>query len=182
MSRFVFIVITVLIPAVCLAADEPEPPAKTSFVVSGLECGSCVYMVQYQLSHTDGIADAEVLQGIEGFARVSYDPKLLSEHQIAQAVRETPGLHGRPYTASLRVRIAGYKQHAAEVKKLFAHWKQWIDLEEDEEHVDEVRVYFLELKKDAKGLFPRGWSLSEFAKTLQNSLGLKCELVEPDQF
>jgi hypothetical protein len=43
-------------------ADKPAP-AKTVFVVSGLECGSCVYMVQHQLSQTPGIVEVEVLQG-----------------------------------------------------------------------------------------------------------------------
>lgn len=182
MNRLVVTAIAVLIFVTAFAEDAPKPVARTSFVVSGLECGSCVYMVQYQLSHTDGIADAEVLQGIAGFARVSYDPRELSEHQVAQAVRETPGLHGRPYTASLRVRIPGYPGHAAEVKKLFAQWKQWVEVEEDEEQPGELRIYFLELKRDSKGLFPRGWSLADFTATLQKTLGLKCEVIEPAQF
>jgi hypothetical protein len=42
---------------------------------------------------------------------VSYDPKLVSEHQIAQAVREAPGLHGMPYIATMKVRVPGFSQH-----------------------------------------------------------------------
>ncbi len=34
----------ILLPFSLHAADKPAP-AKTVFVVSGLECGSCVYMV-----------------------------------------------------------------------------------------------------------------------------------------
>ena len=160
------------------AADKPAP-SKTVFVVSGLECGSCVYMVQHQLSQTPGIAEVEALQGLEGYASVSYDPKLVSEHQIAQAVREAPGLHGTPYIASMKLRVPGFSQHSTQVKALFEKWKPSIELVVWDEQVGELIVNFVELKKDAKGAFPRGWSLSQLAEGLQG-LGLKYEILSPD--
>lgn len=167
----------VLLPLSLHAADQPVP-AKAVFTISGLECGSCVYMVQYQLSQTPGIAEVEVLQGLEGYASVSYDPKLVSDHQIAQAVRETPGLHGTPYIATMKLRVPGLFQHEAQVKSLFEKWKPSIELVIWDAHAGELIVNFAELKKDAKGVFPRGWSLSQLDAGLKK-LGLKYEILSP---
>jgi len=166
--------------AFSLHAADKSAPAKAVFVISGLECGSCVYMVQHQLSQTPGIAEVEVLQGIEGFARVNYDPKLVSEHQIAQAVREAPGLHGMPYIATMKLRVPGFSQQAAKVKALFETWKPSIELVVWDEHAGELIVNFQELKKDAKGAFPRGWSLAQLTKCLQE-LGLNFEILSPGE-
>jgi|APTNR8051073442_1049403.scaffolds.fasta_scaffold12360_3 copper chaperone CopZ len=168
-----------LFALVAHAADKAAP-AKAVFVVSGLECGSCVYMVQHQLSQTPGIVEVEVLQGIEGFASVSYDPKALSEHQIAQAVREAPGLHGAPYIATMKLRVPGFSQHVAKVKALFEKWKPSIELVVWDEHADELIVNFNELKKDAKDAFPRGWSLAQLTEGLRD-LGLKFEILSPGE-
>jgi len=161
------------------AADKPAPLAKAVFVVSGLECGSCVYMVQHQLSQTPGIAEVEVLQGIEGSARVSYDPKAVSEHQIAQAVREAPGLHGTPYIATMKLRVPGFSQNTAKVRSLFEKWKPWIELVVWDEHAGELIVNFHELKRDAKEALPRGWSLAQLTDGLQSIGLLKCEIMTP---
>lgn len=163
------------------AADKPAPAqAKAAFRVSGLECGSCVYMVQQQLSQTAGISEVEVLQGIEGIARVSYDPRLVSEHQIAQAVREAPGLHGTPYIASLKLRVPGFSQNSARVKSLFEKWKPWVGLVVWDDHAGELVVNFSELNKDAGGALPRGWSVALLAEGLRN-LGLTHEILSPGE-
>ncbi|HRH94756.1 MAG TPA: heavy-metal-associated domain-containing protein [Prosthecobacter sp.] len=167
-----------LLLSLALHAEDKPAPTKTVFVVSGLECGSCVYMVQHQLSQTAGIVEVEVLQGLEGYANVSYDPKLVSEHQIAQAVREAPGLHGMPYIATMKVRVPGLSQHVTQVKALFEKWKPSIELVVWDEHAGELIVNFNELKKDAKGAFPRGWSITQLEDGLKK-LGLKFEILSP---
>jgi copper chaperone CopZ len=160
------------------AADKPAP-AKVVFVISGLECGSCVYMVQTQLTQTRGISEVEVLQSVEGFARVSYDPKVISEHQIAQSVRDTSALHGMPYIASMKLRVPDFSKHAAKVKALFEKWKTTVELVVWNEREGELIVNFTELERDAKLVLPRGWSLSQLAEGLQG-LGLKYEILSPD--
>ncbi|MDP1587840.1 MAG: heavy-metal-associated domain-containing protein [Prosthecobacter sp.] len=172
--------LTALLLSLALHAEDKPAPAKTVFVVSGLECGSCVYMVQHQLSQTPGIVEVEVLQGLEGYANVNYDPKVVSEHQIAQAVREAPGLHGTPYTATMKLRVPGFSQNAAKVKALFESWKPSIELVVWDEHAGELIVNFHELNKDAKGSFPRGWSLAQLSESLQR-LGLKFEILSPGE-
>ncbi|MBV6498682.1 MAG: hypothetical protein CJBNEKGG_00910 [Prosthecobacter sp.] len=171
----------ILLGGLVLRAEDKPAPARTVFVVSGLECGSCVYMVQNQLSHTAGVTAVEVIQGVEGYARVDYDPKLVSEHQIAQAVREAPGLHGTPYIATLKLRIPDYAPNAARVKALFEPWKPAVAMEVWDEKQGELIVYFAEMKKDSSGAFPRGWSLAQLSKGLK-SLGLNFEIRAPEGF
>lgn len=163
-----------------LHAAEKPAPAKAVFVISGLECGSCVYMVQTQLTQTRGISEVEVLQGVEGFARVSYDPKVITEHQIAQSVRDTSALHGMPYIASMKLRVPGFSKHAVEVKALFEAWKPFIALEVWNEREGELIVNFTELERDAKFVLPRGWSLSQLEAGLKK-LGLAYQILSPDQ-
>ena len=163
-----------------LHAADKAAPAKAVFVISGLECGSCVYMVQTQLTQTRGISEVEVLQGVEGFARVSYDPKVITEHQIAQSVRDTSALHGMPYIASMKLRVPGFSKHATEVKALFEAWKPFIALEVWDEREGDLIVNFTELERDAKFVLPRGWSLSQLEAGLKK-LGLAYQILSPDQ-
>ena len=168
----------VFLPLSLHAADQPAP-SKAVFTIAGLECGSCVYMVQTQLNQTRGISEVEVLQGVEGFARVSYDPKVITEHQIAQTVRDTSALHGTPYVASMKLRVHGFSPHAAKVKALFEKWKPMVELVVWNEREGELIVNFAELQRDAKLVLPRGWSLAQLADGLQG-LGLKYEILSPD--
>lgn len=144
-------------------------------------------MVQYTLARTPGVSEVEVLQSLEDFARVRFDPKVLSEHQIAQAVRDAPGLHGTPYLAAIKLRVPGFveKGNAEKVKALFERWKQWVELEVWDERAGELHIHFKELTRDAKGAIPRGLSLAQITGALQapapKGLGLKCELLEPEQ-
>lgn len=182
MKRLLFslsLALGALLQAFPLHATDKPAPAKAVFTISGLECGSCVYMVQTQLTQTRGISEVEVLQGVEGFAHVSYDPQVITEHQIAQTVRDTSALHGTPYIASMKLRVPGFSQHAAKVKALFEKWRPSVELVVWKEHEGELIVNFAELQRDAKLVLPRGWSLSEFAKGL-SGLGLKFEILAPD--
>ena len=76
-----------LLPSFVRAEDKPQPVTRT-FYVAGVECGSCVYVVQQSVSETKGVSDAMVLQVIDNYANVTFDPKVVSDHQIAQAVLE----------------------------------------------------------------------------------------------
>lgn len=163
-----------------LPAAEKPAPTKVVFAVSGLECGGCVYMVQNQLSQTPGITAVEVMQGLDGTAEVAYDPKALSEHQVAQAVRDAPGLHGTPYLASLKLRIPGLSAKADQVKALFEKWKPWIAMTVWDAQAGEVIVHFHELKQDTQGAVPKGWSFTQLAEDLR-PMGMTCEILRPGE-
>ncbi|MEZ5387900.1 MAG: heavy-metal-associated domain-containing protein [Prosthecobacter sp.] len=155
-----------LIPAAVLflsslvqAEDKPKPVTRT-FYVSGIECGSCVYSVQQSVTETKGVADVTVVQFIDSIANVTFDPKTVSDQQIAQAVREAYPLHGMPYLATLKLRMPGYAQHAAKVDGLFAGWKQSVTMEVTDKAKGELVIHFLPLEVDAKKSAPQGWSIA----------------------
>ena len=169
--------------SVLLAADK-DKPAKTTFVVSGLECASCVYVVQYALSQTPGVTDVEMVQSVENFARVSYDPKMITEHQLAQTVREAPPIHGMPYIAAMKLRVQGYaeKGNAVKVKAFFAKWKDLVEMNVMDESKGELLVHFQPLEMHDDKPTPRGWTLQQLANVIQEpapkGLGLKVEVIE----
>lgn len=169
--------------AASLHAAEKQPPV--TFYISGVECGSCVYVVQQSISETKGVSDATVVQVIDTYANVVFDPKLVSEHQIAQAVREALPIHGKPYLATLKLHVPDYSKHAAKVDGLFARWKDWVELETVDKAEGELLIHFNELKIDAKKPGPQGWSLAQFAAAMKspepNGLGLDFTLEKEGQ-
>lgn len=52
-----------------------------------------------------GIQDVTVVQIIDNYANVTFDPAVVSDQQIAQAVREAYPLHGMPYLATLKLSV-----------------------------------------------------------------------------
>lgn len=164
-----------------LADDKPKPKKETIFQVEGLECPSCVYMVQQSLTETVGVENVQVDQGfLGGTAKVSYDPKQLSEHQIAQAVREAVPLHGNPYLAVLQVNVSDFAKggHAEAIKSFFAPSKKWVELIVLDEAKGQLLIRFQPMEADEKGVMPKGWSLEPFTDLLKKR-ALKYEIVEP---
>jgi copper chaperone CopZ len=163
----------VLMSATLNAAD---PAVTRTFYVSGVECGSCVYMVQQSIGEAKGVEDVQVVQIIDNYAQVTFNPKTVSDHQIAQAVREAIPLHGTPYLATLRVKISEYAKHKAAVDQLFAGWKGSVTLVPSLEAKDEFAIHFEPLKADAKKAEPHGWSLATFTEAMKG-LGVDFTLV-----
>ena len=163
-----------------LRAAEKQP--AVTFYVSGVECGSCVYLVQQSISETKGVADATVVQVIDTYANVVFDPKRVSEHQVAQAVREALPIHGKPYLATLKLHVPDYAKHAAKVDGLFERWKDWVEVETVDKAKGELLIHFHELKSDPKKTGPQGWSLAQFAAAMKSpapkGLGLDFTLEE----
>jgi copper chaperone CopZ len=204
MKRFGLLMIGLGLGVTLKAADGEGALVKQTFYISGLECGSCVYMAQQALTETAGVAGVEVVQMLDSYAKVVYDPKRLSEHQIAQAVREAIPLHGMPYLASLKVRIPRYAEGAnkARVQALFETWKKWLEVDVMDEREGELVIHFLplagraaageEAKPEALGKAkaepgvkdPKGWSLALLDEALSapapKGLGLEYQVVKPD--
>ena len=149
-----------------LRAAEKQP--AMTFYVSGVECGSCVYIVQQSINETKGVADATVVQMIDAYANVVFDPKVSSEHQIAQSMREALPIHGKPYLATLKLHVPDYAKHAAKVDGLFARWKDWVELETVDKAKGELLIHFHELRIDPKKTGPQGWSLAQFAAAMKS--------------
>jgi copper chaperone CopZ len=153
-----------------------EPVTRT-FFVKGMECGSCVYMVQQSVTATPGVSDANVVQLLDSYANVSYDPKVLSEHQVAQAVREGTALHGTPYLATLKVSVPEFSRHAVKIEAAFTKWKDavWLDVLDRDQ--GQLEIHFHELKPGPKKAGATGWSLALLEETLKG-IGATCTLVK----
>lgn len=165
-----------LLPSFVSAEDKPQPVTRT-FYVSGVECGSCVYVVQQSVSETKGVSDAMVLQVIDNYANVTFDPKVVSDHQIAQAVREALPIHGMPYLATLKIKIADFVKNEPKVKALFADWKNWVEIEAVDKNEGEVLLHFLPFAADEKKTGPQGWRLEHLTEAAKKA-GLKFTLKQ----
>lgn len=142
----------------CLSWLSAGEPVTRTFYVSGIECGSCVYMVQQSVAGIKGVGDVTVMQTIDNFANVTFDPSVVSDQQIAQAVREAYPLHGTPYLATLKLHVTDYAKNAAKVDGLFAVWKDSLKMEVIDKAKGDLVVHFLPLEADKKKAGPQGWN------------------------
>ncbi|MBE2287298.1 MAG: heavy-metal-associated domain-containing protein [Prosthecobacter sp.] len=149
---------------VAFSSVRAAEPVTRTFYVSGIECGSCVYMVQQSVAETKGVQDVTVIQIIDGYANVTFDPAVVSDQQIAQAVREAYPLHGMPYLATLKLSVTDYAAKAAKVEALFAAWKDALKLEVIDKAKGEVLVHFLPLEADKKKAGPQGWRFTQLVE------------------
>lgn len=169
-------------------AQSPDKPKRSEWIfdVTGLECGACVYQVQQAIKDTKGVAEVEVFQTQDGYAKVAFDPKVVSEHQLAQAVRGAFALHGSPYLLRLRLTIpAGTtKETAAKVEAVFATWKPWVDVKPFDQAKGEFVLQFKPLAADAKQQGPQGWDISKLESALKapapDGLGLAIRVGQPE--
>jgi copper chaperone CopZ len=177
MNRLLIICTSFLFGASMVIADDSPQPVTRTFYVSGVECGSCVYVVQQSVCETEGVKDAVLVQVIDNYANVTYDPRVVSEHQIAQAVREALPIHGMPYLATFKLRFADFTKNEAKVKSLFDGWKNWVEIEAVDKAKGEMVLRFLPLDLDKKKTGPQGWRFEMLAEAAQKA-GLKFTLEQ----
>lgn len=169
-----------------IAAEKPKS-AQVVFNVAGLECPACVYSVYQSIKEAKGVSDVDVMQTTDGYAKVSYDPKIISEHQVAQAVRGAYPLHGTPYLISLRLRVPDYAKPGcgAKVDAVFAAWTKWVEVKPFDPANGEFRIQFKALESDTKTVGPRGWNLAQLTKALSapapDGFGLEVVIGQPAQ-
>ena len=151
-------------------APVPTPPVTRTFYVSGVECGACVYLVQMAASECKGVLKAEVFQAADQFANITFDPRLVSEHQIAQAIREAMPVHGTPYLSRLRLRISGLSEHFAAVESLLQRWRDSVQYEVVDWAKGEVLLHFLPLLKAQRPDTVSGWNFKAFEAVFKSAL------------
>lgn len=178
-----FLALVILVIAPLAQADKPKPTTLT-FYVAGVECPSCVYSVNYSISQLKSVSDVSAGQFIENFANVTFDPKVVSIHQIAQAVTEAAPLHGVPYQATMKLFIPDYAkdQNSRKVDALFARWKALVEVETVDRAAGEFILHFQPLKLDEKKPGPQGFKHEDLLQALQSpapqGLELKIRLAE----
>ena len=162
-----------LLAAGSFAAEKPaaDPHSATlTFYLGGVECPSCIYSVWQSVNEVKGVADAELQQRIDSFANVTFDTRVASAQQIAQAVTDAIALHGKPYDATLRMRVPDYPKNgnAARVDAVFARHKQWVKIEALDKTKGEFVLSFLPLKLGGKKAVPQGWNPDAFTRALHD--------------
>lgn len=161
-------------------ARADAPSVSRSYRLLGVECGGCVYMVEQALRETKGVTAVEVTQGVECRATVTYNPLLVGDHKVAQAVREATPIHGEPYSAQLKLRVRGYAEHATAVLAVFERWKDSVSVAVLDPDKGDLLLSFMPLKLGSRSGTSTGWSLSLWAEAAKNSTphGISWELPE----
>jgi copper chaperone len=173
------------------AADPPGfklHPQTMTLYIDGMECGTCMALVTQSIQDVKGVTDVD-LEIIGGYANISFDPKLASVHQLAQAVADTLPVHGKPFAAALRFTIPSYAKNgnSARVDALFAKQKPWVNVEIADRAKGEFVARFRPLALDENKKNPQGWQLGAFVHLVEDPapkglglvLSLSCEFQEP---
>lgn len=150
------------------AAEPTSPPVTLTFWVSGVECVSCVDVIVRSVTELKGVKDVALTQMIDSYANISFDPKEVGVQEIAQAIYEAPGLHGRPYEPTLHLTVPDYAKGDMAVKldALLAKQKSWIKADLIDKAKGEFILRFEQLEEEDKP-GAQGWKFFEFAKALQ---------------
>jgi copper chaperone CopZ len=172
-----------------MVAETPAPagPEILTFYVTGMECGTCQAMITQSLNEVKGVKDVD-LSIIGGYANVTFDPRLASVHQVAQAVLETQPVHGKPFVATLRIVMPDYVKPAnkARVDAVLARHPEWVRIEAAGKDKGEFVVSFNDVEMDASKSGPQGWCLEEFLHAIRDpapaGLGLVCEVKKEEPY
>lgn len=165
---------------------KPQPVTVT-LQIGGIECPSCVALVQQSLQDVVGMIDLDVRQQVDSYAVVTFDPAKATLHQIAQAISEAYPLHGKPYTATLLLTIPAYSQPsiAAQLEALFAKQKPWLDIVVADKGKGECLLGFNDLQTENAKSKRQGWDHQAFLHALTDpkpkGLGLSVQLSTEGQ-
>ncbi len=159
-----------------LAADSPaqtqtqtQKPLQTVTVfVGGLECAACVEVVRQTLNEVEGVTNVEIEQRLDSVANVTFDPGTASLHQLAQAVADSPRLHGQPYDSWMQFLIPDYaaRDHSAKVDRWMKSVKPWADVTLMDRATGEFMLRFQPLAKKAGTSGPHGLSAAQIEQAL----------------
>ncbi|MBV6501601.1 MAG: hypothetical protein CJBNEKGG_04117 [Prosthecobacter sp.] len=157
-------------------------PARVTLYVSGVECPGCTYAVSYAISQLKGVGEVVSGQMVDDFVNVTFDPRIVSVHQLAHAVFDAPALHGMPYQASLKLDIPDYSKddNAGRVDALLQGWADWAEVEVVDRSRGRFTLKFRPLKPGgAAG--PQGLSLDKiieaFTAPAPRGIGLRLEIA-----
>lgn len=162
------------------AADKAKPAAKATatFYITEVKCSSCASSIDESLRKLPSVTKIEDLSENTGFAVITFDPAVVSHHQLAQAVFAAAPVHGDPYVATLKFTIADYAKgdNAAKVDAVIAKHKSNVRIELKNKAKGEFLLSFEPLRVDGAKKGPQGWTLESFRSAIQepapNGLGL----------
>ncbi|MBI5802624.1 MAG: hypothetical protein HZA92_18115 [Verrucomicrobia bacterium] len=170
------------------AADKARPAAKAApitatFYITDVKCSSCASSIDESLRKLPTVTKIEDLSENTGFAVITFDPAVVSHHQVAQAVFAAAPVHGDPYLATLKFSIADYAKgdNAAKVDAVIAKNKSEVRIELKNKAKGEFLLSFEPLRVDGAKKGPQGWTLEQFRSAIQEpapkGLGLTFSLA-----
>lgn len=174
-----------LLSAGSFAAEKKAPaphPVTLTFYIAGMECSACSDFISSALYQVKSVTNVQ--PEWFGCMNVSFDTHVASAHQIAQAVSEALPLHGKPYEATMTIRVPDYARdgNTAKVDAVFAQRKEWVKVELVDKAKGEFVVHFLPLKVDKSKAGPQGWNPGHFGHAVHDpapkGLGLGFTLVK----
>lgn len=170
------------------AAEKPAVvphPVTLTFYIAGVECSACSSFINeaaYKVPSVKEIMPEEI-----NVVNISFDTHVASAHQVAQAISEALPIHGKPYEATLKIRVPDYAKgdNAARVDAVFAKRSEWVKAELLDKAKGEFAVHFLPLKVDPKKAGPQGWNPGHFGHAIHDpapkGLGLAFAIVQQGQ-
>lgn len=163
--------------ALPLRAADKAGPVTATFHINEVKCSTCANSIDESLRKLATVTKVDDLSESSGFAVVTFDAKVVSHHQVAQAIFAANPVHGEPYVATLKFSVPEYAKgdNAAKVDALFAKHKSQVRVELKNKARGDFLLHFEPLAVDGGKKGPQGWTLDTFRAGLQ-ALGLTFEL------
>lgn len=176
------VILAAMLPALVLPVRSAEPVTAT-FYITDVKCGSCASSIEDSVRKLPTVTKIESLGDNTGFALITFDPKVVSYHQVAQAVFAAAPVHGDPYVATLKFTIPDYAKgdNAAKVDAIFARHKKNVQVELKNKERGKFLLHFEPLTVSSAAKGPQGWNLDQFISAIQEpapkGLGLAFEVA-----
>lgn len=157
-----------------VGAADKKKKADTSattatFYISNVQCSSCVDAISGSVLKLKAVKEIDGLTGTSGYANVTFDPALVSHHEVANAIYKSAPVHGEAYVAGVKMRIPAYAKgdNAAKIEAAFAKLKDKVEVKVVNKKDGELLVSFLQLKLDPTKKGPQGVTSGELAAMIQ---------------
>lgn len=163
-------------------AVAPHPTTQT-FYIANVESDACVASITESVRKVKSVTKVEGLTPSSGYANISFDSHADSFQQIAQAIADAAPAKGKPYVATMKLRVPDYAKgdNAAKVDAVFAKSKGLVKVETINADKGEFRLSFLPLTADPQKTGPQGWNGGRFGHPIHDAppkgLGLAIAFV-----
>ncbi len=168
-SSFVITALVFTASAAEKKAVTPHPTTQT-FYIANVECAACVANITASIKKVKSVTKVDGLTPKSGYAIVSFDSHADSFHQIAQAIADATPVHGKKYTATMKLRVPDYAKgdNAAKIDAIFAKSSAFVKVEPTNKEKGEFLLSFLPLTIDAKKTGPQGWNAGRFGHPIHD--------------
>lgn len=172
---------TTLTAADARTGFKPHPITAT-FFIANMHCCSCADLITESVRRVPGVSRVDC-QPLDGHVLIAFDTHVSSYHQIAQAIQDTPPVHGEKYEPTLRFSVPAYAKadNAAKVDAVFAKRAARVKVELRHRARGEFILHFLPLMADPKKTGPQGWNAGHFGHAIHDAppkgLGLEFQMA-----